>query len=242
MPSLRRAWNTRGSERRAQRVRGERRGQTSAGRAARECPVRRVPVLAAEGRALDVRGAAARRVRGTCAGNAAQWRSLEDRECARGLESSVLVTWGSRNAPPPPRVWREPRKAQRARVLRGILSTEHPGRAWRVGDDRDMLAGRKDGSWRRHGTGGPAGGAVTAARCEAQRSCPPSHQAPSTSPWGAEWGRGLSLGGSLAPSSLLFPSRTSCFRPCDSRLDHGLPTKRTAVSSLRGRGFSLYRS
>lgn len=102
VPSLRRARNTRGSERRAQRVRGERRGQTSAGRAARECPVRRVPVLAAEGRALDVRGAAARRVRGTRAGNAAQWRSLEDRECARGLESSVLVTWGSRNAPPLP--------------------------------------------------------------------------------------------------------------------------------------------
>lgn len=65
-------------------------------------PVPRVPVLAAEGRALDVRGAAALRVRGTCAGNAAQWRSLEDRECARGLESSVLVTWGSRNAPPLP--------------------------------------------------------------------------------------------------------------------------------------------
>lgn len=92
--------------------------------------------------------------------------------------------------PPPPQVWREPRKAQRARVLREILSTEHPGRAWRVGDDRDMLAGRKDGSWRRHGTGGPAGRAVTATRCEAQRSCPPSIRLPARLP-GAPSGVGV---------------------------------------------------
>lgn len=150
-----------------------------------ECPSwrRRVAPSTCEAQRRDVCG---ERVRGTQpSGEASKTVSAHGAWRARSSSRGVRGTH-----PPPPRVWREPRKAQRARVLRGILSTEHPGRAWRVGDDRDMLAGRKDGSWRRHGTGGPAGGAVTATRCEAQRSCPPSVRLPARVP-GAPSGVGV---------------------------------------------------
>lgn len=143
MPSLRRAWNTRGSERRAQRVRGERRGQTSAGRAARECPVRRVPVLAAEGRALDVCG---ERVRGTQpSGEASKTVSAHGAWRARSSSRGVRGTH-----PPSPT------------GLEGAAQgTEGQGSAWDLvyGAPRPCLARRrKDGSWRRHGTGGPPAG------------------------------------------------------------------------------------
>lgn len=158
VPSLRRARNTRGSERRAQRVRGERRGQTSAGRAARECPVRRVPVLAAEGRALDVRGAAARRVRGTQpSGEASKtvsahgaWRAWSSSRGVRGthppsptgLEGAAQGTEGQGSA------WDLVYGAARpclARRRRPVHVSREEGR---------VLAQTRDGGARRRGSDG----------------------------------------------------------------------------------------